>query len=215
MDAVPRETPPAGLVAELFGAADMSIRRYVDMLTSTGVTRGLIGPKESGRIWSRHILNCAVVARGIPPGATVADLGSGAGLPGLVWAIARPDLELTVVDSQLRRTTFLKEVVSALGLANVEILRARAEELVGHRTFDVVTARALAPLARLAPLALPLCAPGGAVLAFKGASASAELADAETALRRLSAAARIESHGTGLVDPPVLVVRIESSNAQS
>lgn len=215
MAAVPRETPPAGLVAELFGAADLSIRRYVDMLTSAGVTRGLVGPKEAGRVWSRHIFNCAVVARGVPPRAAVADLGSGAGLPGLVWAIARPDLELTVVDSQLRRATFLREVVGALALANVEVLRARAEELAGRRTFDVVTARALAPLARLAPLALPLCGPGGALLAFKGASATAELADAESVLRRLSAVARIESHGSGLVDPPVTVVRIESTNAES
>ena len=143
------------------------------------MVRGLIGPREAPRLWDRHLLNCAVLGEVVPRGVAVADVGSGAGLPGLVLAIARPDLRVTLVEPLLRRTRFLDEVVDLLGLqAQVEVLRGRAEELADGRTFDVVTARAVAPLERLARWCLPLVAPGGELVAMKGASAPAEVVEA-------------------------------------
>lgn len=214
MNDVSRETTEAGaeaLASVLFPQRDKEIHRYVDLLRGPGVERGLIGPREGARIWSRHIANCAVVAPALPAGARVADIGSGAGLPGLVWALARPDVEMTLVEPLLRRATFLEEAVAALGLARVHVVRARAEELRGRAAFDVVTARAVAPLDRLARWALPLCDPGGVVLALKGASAADELAAAGRTLDRLGSGARsVESYGVGQVEPPTLVVRIES-----
>ena len=157
--------------------------RYAELLATEGVVRGLIGPREAPRLWERHLLNCAVLADLVPDSASVADVGSGAGLPGLVLAIARPDLRLTLVEPLLRRTRFLDEVVEELGLqAQVEVVRGRAEELGGTRTFDVVTARAVAPLERLARWCLPLVEPSGELIAMKGASAWAEVEAARPAL---------------------------------
>jgi 16S rRNA (guanine527-N7)-methyltransferase len=176
-DAVSRETPPtppqaAGVFASRLPLAE----RYAGWLADAGVVRGLIGPREVPRLWDRHLLNCAVLADGVPDGASVADIGSGAGLPGLVLAIRRPDLQVTLVEPLLRRTTFLEEVVADLGLDHVEVVRGRAEQLHGKRTFDVVTSRAVAPLERLLGWSLPLCASGGQVLAIKGSSAAEEVA---------------------------------------
>ena len=161
---------------------------YVELLATAGVERGLIGPRETPRLWDRHVLNSLALVPAIPERSTVADLGSGAGLPGLVLAIGRPDLHVTLVEPLLRRATFLQEAVDALGLVGVTVVRSRAEELHGKQRFDVVTARALAPLDRLLGWAMPLVAAEGCLLAMKGASASEEIAGAGATLRRLKCA---------------------------
>ena len=174
---VSRETPPAPPeAAGVFASRLPLAERYAGWLADAGVVRGLIGPREVPRLWERHLLNCAVLADAIPRGRTVADVGSGAGLPGLVLAVRRPDLQVTLVEPLLRRTTFLEEVVADLGLDHVEVVRGRAEELHGRRRFDVVTSRAVAPLERLLGWCLPLCTPSGEVLAIKGSSAAEEVA---------------------------------------
>ena len=183
---------------------------YADLLATAGVERGLIGPREVPRLWERHLLNCAAALEVVPEGATCIDVGSGAGLPGLVWALARPDLRIRCVEPLLRRATFLTEAVEALGLTDrVEVLRDRAEDLVGRTAAPIVTARAVAPLDRLAGWALPLVAPGGALLALKGRSAEEELAAAEGTLAGYPVArAEIVECGVGWLDPPTRVVRI-------
>ncbi|HEY0950298.1 16S rRNA (guanine(527)-N(7))-methyltransferase RsmG [Nocardioides sp.] len=158
--------------------------RYAELLATEGVLRGLIGPREAPRLWDRHLVNCALLASAIPTGASVCDVGSGAGLPGLVLAIARPDLRVTLVEPLLRRTTFLTEVVSELELATVEVVRARADALHGERRFAVVTSRAVAPLERLLDWSMPLVEPSGELLAMKGSSAAVEVEDAAAALNR-------------------------------
>jgi 16S rRNA (guanine527-N7)-methyltransferase len=159
--------------------------RYAEILATDGVQRGLIGPREAPRLWERHIVNCVVVAELIGPEASVCDIGSGAGLPGVVLAIARPDLEVTLLEPLLRRSTFLDEVTATLGLDNVRVERVRAEDWHGSATYDVVTARAVAPLDRLLVWSMPLVAPGGALLAMKGAAAMAEIEAAAPTLARL------------------------------
>lgn len=183
--------------------------RYADLLATEGVVRGLIGPREAPRLWDRHLLNCAVLADEIAQGATVCDLGSGAGLPGLVLAIARPDLRVTLVEPLLRRTTFLDEVVAELGLDHVEVVRGRADDLHGHRTFDVVTSRAVAPLERLLGWSMPLVAPAGALVAMKGSSIEEEIVEAAPLLKRLRCADPVVSRiGVGRIDSPTTVVRV-------
>jgi 16S rRNA (guanine527-N7)-methyltransferase len=163
-------------------------QRYAALLADAGVTRGLIGPREIPRLWDRHLVNCGLIAQTFEPGSWLCDVGSGAGLPGVVIAILRPDLHVTVLEPLLRRTVFLEQVVDDLGLGQVSVLRGRAEEQQDHR-FDAVTARAVAPLDRLARWALPLCRPEGRLVAIKGESAAAELATHAQALRRLGATA--------------------------
>ena len=158
--------------------------RYAELLATDGVIRGLIGPREAPRLWDRHLVNCALLAELMPGDAAVCDIGSGAGLPGLVLAIARPDLRVTLVEPLLRRTTFLDEVVDALGLGGVEVVRGRAEALHGIRRFDVVTSRAVAPLGRLLDWSMPLVAPQGALVAMKGSSVAEEVEAARTELER-------------------------------
>lgn len=151
------------------------------------------------------MLNCAVVVPRVPVGATVADVGSGAGLPGLVWAIARPDLDVTLIEPLLRRTTFLEEAVEALGLDRVTVLRARAEEV--RETFDVVTARAVAPLEKLATWCLPLVRPGGVLLALKGMRAEEEVASSRVSLHKMGATdIVVSSHGD--LQVPTTVVEV-------
>lgn len=186
--------------------------RYAGLLADDGVVRGLIGPREAPRLWERHLLNCAFLADAVPADAAVCDIGSGAGLPGLVLAIRRPDLAVTLVEPLLRRTTFLTEAVAALGLTNVEVTRGRASDLHGVRDFDVVTARAVAPLDRLAGWSLPLVRQGGVLLAMKGASAEVEVEAARSELRRLGASGvSVERYGAGVVDPATVVVRVVAS----
>lgn len=211
-DSVSRETaaPPAELLVKLFGPRASLACRYAELLGTIGVERGLLGHRETPRIWNRHLLNCAVIAPLFTEGATVCDLGSGAGLPGIVLALARPDLRVTLLDPLLRRTTFLAEVVAELALP-VDVVRARAEQMHGSLAVNYVTARAVAPLDRLATLALPLCTPGGEVIALKGSTARTELAQAAATLRKLGAMpATVQTFGQGVVDPLTTVVRLQS-----
>lgn len=204
--------PPAGLAAvagTVFGARLPLARRYAELLATDGVVRGLIGPREAPRLWDRHLLNCAVLGEVIPDGSTVIDVGSGAGLPGIVLGVARPDLHITLLEPLARRVTFLDEVVAELGLARVTVLRGRAEESAGRLLAQVVTARAVAPLDRLARWCLPLVAPGGRLLAMKGATAADEIAEHAESLRRSGGGpARVIECGVGVVDPPTTVVEI-------
>jgi 16S rRNA (guanine527-N7)-methyltransferase len=202
--------PRAPAQAEVaFGSALLLAQDYAELLATEGVRRGLIGPHEVPRLWDRHLLNCAGVAALIPHGAAVCDVGSGAGLPGLVVALIRPDVRMILLDSLQRRTTFLTQCVDRLHLAQVQVVRGRAEEQAGRLTVDVVVARAVAPLDRLARWCLPLLVPGGLLLALKGESAAEELATAIPLLRRLGATTwEIRRVGADLVDPPTTVVCI-------
>lgn len=188
MNDVSRETSPA--VARLLFPPPRLVlaEQFAILLATAGVERGLLGPRETPRLWDRHLLNCAMLAEAIPSESTVVDLGSGAGLPGLVLAIARPDLRITLVEPLERRTTFLGEVVDTLGLGDVEVVRGRAESLHGRRVFDVVTSRALAPFARLVAWSMPLVAPNGAMLAMKGRALEGEIEAATEVLQRFGCA---------------------------
>lgn len=203
---VSRETPPPpDVAAGVFHDQLPLMSRYAGILATDGVERGMIGPREVPRLWDRHLVNSGVVLPRLPQGATVADVGSGAGLPGLVWAIGRPDLEVTLIEPLLRRTTFLDEVVAELGLSNVRVLRARAEDV--DETFDVVTARAVAALEKLAKWCMPLVKPGGVLLALKGQSAPDEVKDAKRTLGRLGATdTLIRTYGE--VEVPTTVVEV-------
>lgn len=166
----------------VFGDGFETIKRYVDILTTRGVEWGLLGPKEASRVWERHVLNSAALASLIPEGSRVADVGSGAGLPGVPLAIQRTDLRMTLIEPLLRRSNFLTEVVDELGLADrVEVLRARAEDC--DSTFDVVTARAVAKLPTLVGWTKNLFVPDGQLLALKGVSAADEVEKAQKVLR--------------------------------
>ena len=187
---------------------DLAVR-FTELLATEGVVRGLIGPREAPRLWDRHILNSAVLAAAIPEGAGVCDIGTGAGLPGVVLAIARPDVRMTLIEPLLRRTTFLDEVVAELGLDHVTVVRARAEELHGQAVFDVVTSRAVAPLERLLGWSMPLVAPTGALVAMKGQSVREEIAAAEEFLTTWRCGSpEVFEVGAGVVDPPTTVVRV-------
>ena len=204
----PLPTAPASAVA-IFGSRLSVAEAYARSLATDGVLRGLIGPRETPRLWERHLLNCAVVAELVQGDARVIDVGSGAGLPGIPIALARPDLTVTLLDPLARRTAFLDETVQRLELADVRVLRGRAEDWHGRLLADVVIARAVGPLDRLADWCLPLVAPGGVLLAIKGASAAAELSRSTGAIRRAGGRdARVRLCGVGVVDPPATVVEI-------
>lgn len=201
--------PPPAAAEAVFGDRLPLAERFVALLCDSGLTHGLLGPREVPRVWDRHVLNCAVVGRLLPEGAEVIDVGSGAGLPGLALAVARPDCRFHLVEPMLRRTTWLREAVDQLELPQVQVRRGRAEELWGQLSAPVVTARAVARLARLAQWSLPLLQPDGELLAIKGSSAPAELAEDEGALRRLGAVdLDVLEVGAPEVDPPTTVVRI-------
>jgi 16S rRNA (guanine527-N7)-methyltransferase len=211
---VPRETPPAPTTAQgVFGVRLPLAAAYADALATDGVARGLIGPREAPRLWERHLLNCAVLTEMLDQGTDVCDIGSGAGLPGVVLAIRRPDLHVVLVEPLLRRTSFLEQVVHRLRLTNVEVLRHRAEELHGAREFSSVTSRAVAPLPRLLDWCMPLVRESGQMLAMKGATAADEVRDAAEALRRCGAQLPVAIHrlGEGVISPPTTVIRVQST----
>lgn len=218
---VSRETltpvePEPEAALSVFGARVELARRYAALLARHGVERGLIGPRELPRLWTRHLLNCAVLEGGIGRGAAVADVGSGAGLPGVVLAIARPDIEVTLIEPLLRRSRFLEEVAVELGLGNVLVVRGRAEELRGAVSADVVTARAVAPLERLVRWSAPLVRPGGRLLAVKGRSAEAEVEAATRTMRRAGAVSwTVREFGRGIVEPPARAVVVEFGTTET
>lgn len=208
----PAVDEPGAAATVVFGERLPQALRYAELLRDTGVSHGLIGPREGARLWERHLLNCAVLSELIEPDARVLDLGSGAGLPGIPLALARPDLELVLLEPMARRVAWLEQTVDDLGLT-VTVVRGRAEDRQIQREWcgaDVVTARAVAPLHRLAGWALPLVRPGGRLLAMKGESAVME-ADRDRALvRRFGGAPPLVVQcGAEHVDPPTTVVAVE------
>lgn len=205
------DLPPAPAVAhQLFGAAYDRVVEYVRMLATDGVVRGLVGPREVPRLWDRHVVNCAVVSELIGPGERVADVGSGAGLPGIVLALARPDLQVVLVEPLARRTVFLEECRTALRIENLTVYRGRAEQPETVKAIgrvDVVTSRAVASLDKLAAWCLPLLRPDGRMLAIKGESAATEVEKhrAEVA-RRGGTRIEVKRCGIGVVEPPATVI---------
>ena len=214
-DHVSRETtPPAPASAPgVFSRALPQAVAFADLLAGEATVRGLIGPREVPRLWERHLLNCAAVTELIPEGSSVCDIGSGAGLPGIVIAIRRPDIDVTLVEPLLRRTAFLDLVVSTMELHNVTVRRGRAEEFHDDAAtdggFDVVTSRAVAPLDRLARWSLPLVRDGGQLLAMKGSSAQEELDAAGPLVRRLGGVeADVRVIDEPWLDHPVRVIAV-------
>lgn len=206
--ASPVPSAPAEAVS-FFGDRLPAAEVFVAVLADTGVSHGLIGPREVPRLWDRHVLNCAVIEDAFPDGARVIDVGSGAGLPGLALAIARPDLEIHLVEPMQRRTDWLGVAVESIGLDNVTVHRGRAEELHGRLSAPYVTARAVAPLDRLARWTFPLLMAHGRLVAMKGSSVREELAAHERMLRRLGMTeAEVVEHGAGVVDPPTTTVQL-------
>lgn len=196
--APPVVEPEPGAVAAVFGDRIELARRFTADLAQYGEQLGLIGPLEAARLWSRHIINSGVVAPYLHPGAHVADVGSGAGLPGLVLAIARPDAHLTLIEPMERRTDWLRDETARLGLDNVTVLRARAEDATGP--FDQVTARAVSALRTLVPFTAPLVRDGGELIFLKGARIAEEITAASAVLRRYRVRdAEVLELGAGLV----------------
>lgn len=183
---------------EVFGLAWAPVQRFAELLVAEGELRGLIGPRELPRLWSRHLVNSAAVAPYVGEDDRVADIGSGAGFPGIVLAAMRPDSEVHLLEPMERRVAWLEEVVEELGLENVVIQRVRAEELHRRERFDVVTARAVAAMDKLARVAMPLVNGGGRLVALKGQRAKDEVESAKYVLRKLGAVeTRIEEVDLG------------------
>jgi 16S rRNA (guanine527-N7)-methyltransferase len=201
--------PPPEAAAEIFGERVGVAERYAEMLADTGVEWGLIGPREVERLWDRHLLNCAVVAELFEPGERVADIGSGAGLPGLPLAIAKPGVRVVLVESLSRRAEFLRIAVADLGL-DVEVIRGRAEEPSVREDAggcDAVVSRAVGSLDKLTRWSLPLLRPGGRMVAIKGERARDELLEHRRAMTRLGATdARVVECGVSYLSPPTTAV---------
>lgn len=192
----------------VFGDRIELARRFTAALGEHGEERGLIGPLEPARLWSRHILNSAVAGPLFAAGARVGDVGSGAGLPGLVLAIARPDVEWVLIEPMERRVTWLQEQTDALELQNVTIVRARGEEWSEGAVLDAVTARAVSALKTLVPLTAPLVRVGGELVLLKGANAANEIEAAAKQLRKYGLDdVRVEMVGDGVIAEPTRVVR--------
>ncbi len=204
-------TAEEALAAEkIFGDRLDLAKRYVDHLATSGIERGLLGPREVPRLWSRHVLNCAVIESVMEKDAEVADVGSGAGLPGLCLAIARPDLNLTLIEPLERRCIWLSEVIDDLGLTNVTVMRGRAEQMVDVVNARYVTARAVSALTNLAGLTIPLLHGEGELIAIKGRSAAEEIDKASKAIRKLGGKkTEVLVIGEGLLNEPTTVVRIK------
>ncbi|MFC9515644.1 16S rRNA (guanine(527)-N(7))-methyltransferase RsmG [Nocardiaceae bacterium NPDC056970] len=202
-----------GAVARVFGERAGLAEAYHASLASDGVVRGLIGPREVPRLWTRHVLNCGVLGELVGAGECVVDVGSGAGLPGVPLAIARPDVRVTLVEPLLRRSVYLQEFVDSVGLSNVTVVRGRAEQegvLKEVGGADVVTSRAVAPLDKLAKWSLPLVRVGGRMLALKGSSAAEEISRDRAALARLGAGKlEVVECGGDVLPVPTIVVSAE------
>ncbi len=204
MDHAPEATEGAH---RFFGERLPRATAFADILADTGVSHGLIGPREVPILWERHILNCAVIEDAFPSGARVVDVGSGAGLPGVAMAIARPDLEIHLVEPMMRRTEWLDGVVADLALENVTVHRARAEEVHGVLSAPFVTARAVARLDKLARWCFPLLDDGGQLVAMKGRTAQEELDAVTPTLRKLGmTAAAVSEHGAAVLPEPTMTV---------
>jgi len=203
----PEQVPPEAL--KVFGSGLKLAQQYADLLVRDGDLLGLIGPRELPKLWSRHILNSAVVAELVGPGQSVADVGSGAGLPGIPMAILCPDAQFTLIEPMERRANWLAQtVVPSLGLANVKVLRARAEE-APIKSFDVVTARAVSALPQLIRMLVPLTKQGGEVLALKGSKAADEIEDSKSLAKKFKINGfEIITIGQDLLAEPTTVVRI-------
>ena len=206
----PAEAPSAPPAAALlFGDRLALAEQFAAILADTGVSHGLIGPREVPILWDRHILNCAVAHEAFPPGCVVVDVGSGAGLPGLALAIVRPDLHLHLVEPMLRRTTWLSATIEELGLDNCTVHRGRAEELDGVLSTPFATARAVARIDKLARWTFPLLQDGGTLVALKGGSAAEELDAEQKALRKLGMTqARIVEYGADLLPVPTTTLQV-------
>jgi 16S rRNA (guanine527-N7)-methyltransferase len=199
------EAEPAS-AALIFGQNIDLARRYFELLVRDGDLLGLLGPREMPKLWTRHILNSAVVAELVSPGASVADVGSGAGLPGIPMALAQPQAKFTLIEPMERRSDWLKSTIAELQLENVRVLRARAEEVT--EVFDVVTARAVSALPNLLKMCVPLTKHGGEVIALKGSKAADEIADSKKLQKKLSIESfEIVRVGGELLADPTLVVR--------
>ena len=192
----------------LFGDRLELAEKFVDHLCGTGIEHGLLGPREVPRMWSRHVLNCAVLAPELPAGGEVADVGSGAGLPGIALAIARPDVEFMLIEPMERRVQWMDTVAKDLGLDNIRLIRARAEEAVDEVMADVVTARAVSALKKLVPLTVPLLADEGELMLLKGRSAEAEIDAASKAISKHKLQRpEVLQPGGDLLEEPTTVVR--------
>jgi 16S rRNA (guanine527-N7)-methyltransferase len=199
------EVEPA-VAKDLFADRIDLARAFTGALADQGEERGLIGPLELPRLWTRHILNSAIAAPLFH--GSVADIGSGAGLPGVVLAIARPDVQWTLIEPMERRVTWLNEQVAALGLTNVEVLRARAEEVRRPEGFDVVTARAVSALRTLIPITAPLVRDGGELTLLKGMNAGNEIEAAQKQVKKFRLSdVRVEVLGEGVLPETTRVVR--------
>ena len=175
-ESVSRETlAHSTLIAQYFPGQIEAIARYADFLVGAGIERGLIGPREGERIWDRHIFNCLPITQLLPEGASLFDIGSGAGLPGIVIALARPDVKVTLIEPLERRVEFLKEAVAAISsdLIEIEVIRGRAQDV--KKSANFVTARAVAPLEKLKKMSWHMVKTGGSLLAMKGESAASEM----------------------------------------
>jgi 16S rRNA (guanine527-N7)-methyltransferase len=203
-------TQLAEIAREIYGAEFPAINRYVDILRSTAVDWGLLGPREAERLWDRHILNSSALSGLIAADIAVADVGSGAGLPGIPLAILRPDLRVTLIEPLLRRSTFLTQTVEELQISDrVEVVRSRAED---HRqNYHIVVARALAPLDRLIGWCNPLRAPDGVILALKGALAADEIAAAGRQLQAAQLQAEVLKVRAHPDVPSATVVRLRGA----
>ena len=176
------------LLGRYFPERQDEIQAFAHFLATAGIERGLIGPREGERIWERHIFNCLPVTQLLPEGTTLFDIGSGAGLPGIVIALARPDIQVTLIEPLERRVEFLKEATVGL---NIEVIRGRAQDV--KKSAHYVTARAVAPLEKLKKMSWHMVKTGGALLAMKGESAAAEMVGVKNAVLH-----EIELEGIGL-----------------
>lgn len=193
----------------LYGDRIGLAERFVEHLVTTGIEWGLLGPREIPIMWDRHVLNCVVVQELLPRGAVVADVGSGAGLPGLALAIARPDVQFVLIEPLERRVDWLNMVIEDLGLENVDVIRARSEQVFDTVDVDIVTARAVSAMKSLVPMTVPLLHGQGELLAIKGKSAAAEIEKADKVLRKFKTTkSEVLTVGDELLEVPTTVARL-------